>query len=156
MWQVSRPISISEATAQFSHNMTYCPCPASETFYIFHRSARKPSHNAFVQHALKDGKASKWRDNWSTNVILPQAQYRKGREEILKEPIESNQTPSLVIGLTDLPDSVQKLLKAKLVKEKAAVRKEQLSLVCINMCVVVVRVVLSVLCVGRDHLRNIV
>ena len=52
--------------------------------------------------------------------------------------------------------SVQKLLKAKLAKEKSAVRKEQLSLVCIMMRVVIVRVGLSVLCVGRDHRRNIV
>ena len=136
--------------------MTYCPCPASETFYIFHRSNRKPAHNAFVQHALKDGKASKWRDNWSTNVILPQAQYRKGREEVLKEPMESNHSASLITAVEELPVPVQKLLKAKLVKEKSAVRKEQLSLVCIMMCVVVVRVVLSILCVDHYHRRNIV
>jgi len=124
---------VSEGTAQFSHNMTYCPCPASETFYIFHRTGSKPAHNAFVQHGLEGGKTSKWRDNWSTNVVLPKAQYRKEKDEVLKEPMELNHAASLITGLDDLPAAVQKQLKAKLAKEKSAVRKEQLSLVCLIM-----------------------
>jgi len=116
--------------------MTYCPCPASETFYIFHRTGNKPAHNAFVQHGLEGGKTSKWRDNWSTNVVLPKAQYRKGKDEVLKEPMELNHAASLITGLDELPVPVQKQLKAKLAKEKSAVRKEQLSLVCLMMWMV--------------------
>ena len=83
---VPTPIVIgSTAPAPYAPTIKHTPLRASDTFYLWrNKEAPCPTHNAIALGAANP--KGKWRSFWSDLQIIPNAVFKKSKDEILLRP----------------------------------------------------------------------